>query len=156
MWATLLAILLAACLRPVAVGEASYYTVASSGTVTASGEPMRDDRYTCAMRTGELGRWLLVVADNGRAVVCRQNDRGPYVDGRVIDLRRAFHRGDVAFNEIVNDDETPWACGGAECPKLPRFVASIAEQQAPPVPDLRADQLLSGRRKAIHTLHSGP
>jgi peptidoglycan lytic transglycosylase len=75
--------------EPMAEGTASYYTVASSSNLTASGERMRDDALTCAMREGEFGSYLLVVAENGRSVICRLNDRGPYVAGRVIDLSEA-------------------------------------------------------------------
>lgn len=79
-------------LMPVAEGVASYYTVASSSHVTASGERFRDDEYTCAMMDGEFGMCYLVVAENGRSVVVRLNDRGPYVGKRVIDLSRAAIR----------------------------------------------------------------
>ena len=77
---------------PVAKGVASYYTVASSSPVTASGEPMRDDALTCAMLGGEFGKYYRVEADNGESVVVRLNDRGPYIDGRVIDLSEAAIR----------------------------------------------------------------
>ena len=76
-------------LQPVTEGVASYYTVASSSTLTASGETMQDHIYTCAMRNGEFGGYYLVVAENGNAVVCRLNDRGPYRKRRVIDLSEA-------------------------------------------------------------------
>jgi peptidoglycan lytic transglycosylase len=79
-------------MQPVVEGPASYYTVQSSSRVTASGERMRDDLYTCAMRKGEFGTHYLVVAENGRSVVVRLNDRGPYVRGRVIDLSKAAIR----------------------------------------------------------------
>ena len=75
-------------LAPVIEGKASYYTIASSSTITASGEPLRDDDLTCAMRIGEFGEYYKVVAENGESVVVRLNDRGPFVPGRVIDLSR--------------------------------------------------------------------
>jgi rare lipoprotein A len=77
---------------PVAEGLASYYSVRESLPITASGEPLRDEIFSCAMRRGNFGDYYLVVADNGRSVVCRLNDRGPYVDGRVVDLSRAAIR----------------------------------------------------------------
>lgn len=77
---------------PVAEGVASYYTVRSAGRMTASGEKMCDDSYTCAMLEGEFGEYVLVVAENGRSVVCRINDRGPFHKGRVIDLSKAAMR----------------------------------------------------------------
>lgn len=79
-------------LVPVAQGEASYYTVAENTPITASGEPMNDSLLTCAMREGEFGGYYLVVAENGKSVVCKLNDRGPFIDGRVIDLSRAAMR----------------------------------------------------------------
>lgn len=79
-------------LQPVTEGVASYYTIQSSSTLTASGEPMRDDALTCAMPNGEFGDKYLVVAENGRSVVVRLNDRGPYVQNRVIDLSEAAMR----------------------------------------------------------------
>jgi rare lipoprotein A len=82
---------------PVAEGIASYYTVSSSSSLTASGETLRDDEFTCAMLDGEFGDYFLVVADNGRSVVCRLNDRGPYHKGRVIDLSKAAMR-EIAGN----------------------------------------------------------
>ena len=54
-------------LEPVVQGVASYYTVASSSAVTASGERFSDADYTCAMLTGEFGDHFMVVADNGNA-----------------------------------------------------------------------------------------
>ncbi|MFO7776661.1 MAG: septal ring lytic transglycosylase RlpA family protein [Candidatus Hydrogenedentota bacterium] len=79
-------------LQPVEIGLASYYTVNSSGAVTASGERLRDDAFTAAMVDGEFGHYYLVQAENGNSVVVRLNDRGPYVDGRVIDLSKAAMR----------------------------------------------------------------
>ncbi len=79
-------------LPPFVVGEASYYTVESSSRITASGERMDDNAYTCAMLDGEFGEYYLVVAQNGNSVVCRLNDRGPYVGDRVIDLSEAAMR----------------------------------------------------------------
>ena len=79
-------------LEPVAQGVASYYTVASSSSMTASGETFTDAGFTCAMRDGEFGTHYLVVAENGNAVVVKLNDRGPYVDDRVVDLSEAAIR----------------------------------------------------------------
>lgn len=70
-------------------GVASYYTVASSSNLTASGEPMLDDALTCAMLKGEFGTYYLVENERGGSVVVRLNDRGPYIHGRIIDLSEA-------------------------------------------------------------------
>jgi len=87
-----LALLSQESLQPVAHGIASYYTVDSSSQMTSSGELLDDESYTCAMRRGEFGGYYLVVAENGSSVVCRLNDRGPYIRGRVIDLSKAAMR----------------------------------------------------------------
>lgn len=73
-------------------GIASYYTVASSSGITASGEPMVDQAFTCAMRKGIFGGYYRVTAEDGRSVVVRLNDRGPFVEGRTIDLSAAAMR----------------------------------------------------------------
>ena len=77
---------------PTAMGTASYYTVASSSGLTASGEAMRDDQLTCALPEGEFGDYYLFVAENGNSVVCKLNDRGPFVKNRVADLSLAAMR----------------------------------------------------------------
>ena len=88
-------------LQPVLEGTASYYTVASSSNVTASGERMDDNEFTCALREGEFGDYYLFVASNGNSVVCRLNDRGPFVKGRVADLSHAAIRQLDASADLV-------------------------------------------------------
>ena len=67
-------------------GKASWY--AEHGR-TASGERMKPEARTAAHRTLPFGT-LVVVENlrNGRTVVVRINDRGPFIKGRVIDLSR--------------------------------------------------------------------
>src|SRR5262249_60272087 len=68
-------------------GLASCYADAFNGRPTASGEifDMRD--MTAAHRTLPFGTRLRVTnMDNGRRAIVRVNDRGPFVEGRVIDL----------------------------------------------------------------------
>jgi rare lipoprotein A len=70
-------------------GIASVY----SGGRTASGERMNPGAMTAAHRTLPFGTSVTVVNNhNGRAVVVRINDRGPFVAGRVIDLSPAAAR----------------------------------------------------------------
>jgi rare lipoprotein A len=67
-------------------GIASVY----SGGRTANGEEMNAGAMTAAHRTLPFGTNVTVVnKTNGRAVVVRINDRGPFVRGRVIDLSPA-------------------------------------------------------------------
>jgi rare lipoprotein A len=68
-------------------GTASWYGEDFQGKTTASGEPydMRD--FTAAHPTLPLGTLVKVTnLRNNKAVVVRINDRGPVVDGRIIDL----------------------------------------------------------------------
>ena len=69
-------------------GVASVY--AYSGQRTANGERARPDGLTAAHRTLPFGTRVGVTnKSNGRSVVVRINDRGPFVRGRIIDLTPA-------------------------------------------------------------------
>lgn len=69
------------------VGHASWYALTSK---TASGEQMNPNELTAAHRSLPFGTKVLVEnLNNGRSVVVRINDRGPFVGGRVIDLSKA-------------------------------------------------------------------
>jgi rare lipoprotein A len=73
--------------RPYQVGVASWYGKYFDGKPTASGEPYDMHDLTAAHPTLPLGTFVKVTnLRNGRAVVVRVNDRGPVVDGRIIDL----------------------------------------------------------------------
>lgn len=71
-------------------GKASYYADSLAGNPTASGEPYDPSALTAAHRTLEFGtRVRVTYPKTGKSVVVEVNDRGPYVDERVIDLSRA-------------------------------------------------------------------
>ena len=71
-------------------GKASYYADFFHGRLTSNGEIFSQDSLTCAHRTLPFGTYLKVKnKKNGREVIVRVNDRGPFIDGRVIDLSRA-------------------------------------------------------------------
>jgi rare lipoprotein A len=60
------------------------------GTKTANGERMDGGALAAAHRTLPFGTKVRVDnLDNGRSVVVRINDRGPFIAGRVIDVTRA-------------------------------------------------------------------
>ncbi|MFG1395759.1 septal ring lytic transglycosylase RlpA family protein [Roseixanthobacter pseudopolyaromaticivorans] len=68
-------------------GVASYYW---QGRGTASGERFNPNALTAAHRSLPFGTKVRVTnLRNGRAVVVRINDRGPFVRGRIIDVSRA-------------------------------------------------------------------
>jgi peptidoglycan lytic transglycosylase len=76
------------CLQSTAHAEvASYYGKEHAGRRTASGERFNPGAMTAAHRTLRFGTKVRVTnTRNGRSVVVRINDRGPFVKGRSIDL----------------------------------------------------------------------
>lgn len=67
-------------------GKASWY---KAGTRTANGERMNANALAAAHRSLAFGTQVRVDnLKNGRSVVVRINDRGPFVGGRVIDVTR--------------------------------------------------------------------
>ena len=99
-------------------GHASFYGNEFNGRRTASGQRFSNTGYTAAHRTLPMGSLVKVVNPrNGKSVVVRVNDRGPFVRGRIIDLSRAAARkigiggvGQVQLirldrSEVVEEDE---------------------------------------------------
>lgn len=71
-------------------GRASWY---ASGRQTANGERFNPNGLTAAHRSLPFGARVRVTnTANGRSVVVRINDRGPFIGGRVIDLARGSAR----------------------------------------------------------------
>jgi rare lipoprotein A len=71
-------------------GVASYYGAELAGNRTASGERFNPNALTAAHRTLPLGTRLRVTNKaNGKSVIVRVNDRGPFAKGRILDLSRA-------------------------------------------------------------------
>ena len=71
-------------------GLASVYANSLAGHITANGEAYDPQALTAAHKTLPLGTRVQVLSlSNGRTVTVRNNDRGPYVTGRIIDLSRA-------------------------------------------------------------------
>lgn len=79
-----------ACSRKVTQnGKASYYADSFDGKRTANGETFRQRHLTAAHRTLPFGTRVKVInTANGRSVKVRINDRGPFVNGRIIDLSK--------------------------------------------------------------------
>ena len=97
----LVQLVLAGCAEPTGYeeGVASYYSESLHGGETASGETYDKRAMTAAHPTLPFGTSVKVTnLDNGRSVWVRINDRGPYVDGRIIDLSGAA-AGRLRFTE---------------------------------------------------------
>ncbi len=89
-------------------GVASWYGGRFHGRRTASGEIYDLFKFTAASRTLPLGTYVLVRnEENGKVITVRINDRGPYVDGRIIDLSQAaayklgMMRDGVAMVQVI-------------------------------------------------------
>lgn len=68
-------------------GKATFYTRKWDGRKTASGERLYNDSLVCAHKTHKFGTLLKVKNPaNGKEVIVKVIDRGPYVRGRIIDL----------------------------------------------------------------------
>lgn len=74
-------------------GEASWYGEPYNGRRAASGEIFNMEQLTAAHRTLPFQTWVQVTnLNNGKQVDVRITDRGPFVDGRILDLSRAAAR----------------------------------------------------------------
>jgi rare lipoprotein A len=73
--------------KPYQVGAASWYGKQFHGKTTASGEDFDMFEFTAAHRTLPLGTFVKVTnLKNGKWIIVRVNDRGPYVGNRIMDL----------------------------------------------------------------------
>jgi rare lipoprotein A len=73
--------------KPYQVGSASWYGKQFHGRTTASGEDFDMFEFTAAHRKLPLGTFVKVTnLKNGKWIIVRVNDRGPYVGDRIMDL----------------------------------------------------------------------
>lgn len=82
---------------------ASYYHDKFNGKKTASGEVFDNSKLTAANRTLPFGTLLKVTnLKNGKSVVVRINDRGPFTANRALDMSKAAFKaiGDVSHGKI--------------------------------------------------------
>ncbi len=71
-------------------GTVSYYADDFHGKETSNGETFDMNDLTCAQRSFPFGTKVRVTnLENGKSVVVRVNDRGPFVEGRIMDLSLA-------------------------------------------------------------------
>lgn len=74
-------------------GMASWYGLEYHGRITASGERFNQNAMTAAHKELPFGTVVKVTNQlNGRDIVVRVNDRGPFIPGRIIDLSRKAAR----------------------------------------------------------------
>ncbi|MBW0149023.1 septal ring lytic transglycosylase RlpA family protein [Marinobacter sp. CAU 1620] len=85
-------------------GQASYYADKFQNRTTASGALYTHDRLTAAHKTLPFGSMVKVTnIKNGKSVTVEINDRGPFVQGRIIDLSKsAFRRIGSTSEGLIN------------------------------------------------------
>lgn len=93
-------------------GIASYYTVKSSGNITANGEQFNEGALTCASNDYPFNTILKVTnVNNGKFIFCRVNDTGNFKKyGRIIDLSKGAFKaiGDLKVGLLtVKIEEQP-------------------------------------------------
>jgi rare lipoprotein A len=72
------------------IGVASWYGIDEHGLPTATGERFSKNTLTAAHKTLPMGTMVRVTnLENGRDVIVKINDRGPFIEGRMIDLSYA-------------------------------------------------------------------
>lgn len=127
--------------QPVVVheGEASFYGPGFHGKKTATGEIFDQNKPTAASRELPLGTKATVTnQENGKQVEVTINDRGPYVDGRVIDLSKGAARKLDMIEDGVADVRVE--AKPAEQPtekakdKVEEKAADIAQRTGAPLP----------------------
>jgi rare lipoprotein A len=117
-----------------AIGKASWYGLEFQGHKTSSGERFDMNELTCAHRTLPLGSWLRVTnTRNNKSVVVRVNDRGPMVDGRIIDLSYAAAQA-VGMDGLAKVKLEPLSPSDPEVAKVVLNKALFAQVQFPALP----------------------
>ena len=74
---------------PVEVGTGSWYGPGFHGKLTANGEVFDQNKLTAAHPTLPLPSTIVITnLANNRSLVLRVNDRGPYIEGRIVDVSK--------------------------------------------------------------------
>lgn len=129
------------------VGLATWYGDEAQGNRTALGENYDPDALTAAHPTLPLPSYVRVTnLANGRQIVVRVNDRGPYTPGRIIDLSRAAgDRLNISNNTRVRVDYISVAPDGSV--SGPGTIGTTVAKQSyalPARPDLGGGMVMTG------------
>lgn len=117
-------------------GAASWYGDQFNGRPTATGERFDMHALTAAHKTLPLPGLVEVTnLANGRRIVARINDRGPFVDGRIIDLSRGSAEALGMLQAGVGEVRVRYL---GRAPRLGGGTALQYAQAAPPAPHLTA------------------
>ena len=111
------------------VGLASWYTAPYRGRKAANGQVFSDSAMTAANRTLPMGSLIVVTnLETGQSGAMRITDRGPFVDGRIIDLTIAAARATGVYRQglsrvrvDVYETPKPINSGGRWCVQIGAF-----------------------------------
>ncbi|QHM70249.1 endolytic peptidoglycan transglycosylase RlpA [Mixta intestinalis] len=129
------------------IGLAAWYGEEANGTRTAIGESFDPEALTAAHPTLPLPSYVRITnLANGRQLVVRVNDRGPYTPGRIIDLSRAAgDRLNISNNTRVRVDYIKVAPDGSL--SGPGTIGTVVAKQSyalPARPDLNGGMTIMG------------
>ena len=114
---------------------ASWYGADFNGKVTASGEPYNMYALTAAHKSLPLGTLLKVTwPRNGKTVLVTINDRGPFIQGRDLDLSYAAAQQLDCIADGVISVKTRWAGHDRRYDRYIKTTLCPASQPAPTVP----------------------
>jgi rare lipoprotein A len=110
-------------------GLATWYTAPYAGRKSANGQVFDDDAMTAAHRTLPMGSLVVVTnLKTGQSATMRITDRGPFVDGRMLDLTKAaakatgvYRGGLVQVRLDVYRTPKPIDTGGRWCVQIGAF-----------------------------------
>ncbi len=141
-------------------GKATFYSKRASGARTANGERLHHDSMTCAHRSYPFGTLLRVTNTmNGKEVVVRVNDRGPFIKGRIIDLSWGAAKAIGMLTagvapvlvEELDETEIPYKTKHpGEIPKLELDLADIAPIGITPI---WQQEVYIDHKKVRHAMH---
>ena len=138
------------------LGHASWYSLPSNKT--ANGERMNPNELTAAHRSLPFGTRVLVEnLSNGRSVVVRINDRGPFIGGRIIDLSKAAAASIGMINAGTAKVRVTAAAGGSTLAALGETTAGAkngATSAAAATVDIAAAEM--PKTKAVASKSSKP
>lgn len=122
-------------------GVASWYGRDFHGLATASGETYNMYEMTAAHKTLPIPTWVEVTnLKNDRRVIVKINDRGPFVDERLIDL--SFRAAEAL--DVVRDGTAPVEVRALGAPSVPpALVADTAPEAAPTAAERGSFALIS-------------
>lgn len=148
-------------------GKASYYSNGLHGRKMSNGERYDRNAFTCAHRTLPFGTRLRITNPrNGKSVIVRVTDRGPFVRGRVVDLSYAAARelGTIASGvayvkvELVRKEtEIPFpseSTGILEMPEIEYGTAGVCYEFIPEWEKVEEDKPKEIERKVDTRLNN--